>query len=161
MLTLSPSTPPQRPVEYKAGAAQLPTALLQLATHTRCYLFRLSSYHGQLPTNLMELLRRPDVRKVGVGITGDRMKLERDFGIDFKGVVDLAELANIVLRSNQRWSLSGLTIHVLKQRLAKPGYGACPFGVCGWNSCYRLKSVAVGWLFHLLLGLKETLRANL
>lgn len=39
-------------------------------------------------------LRRPDILKVGVGIAGDRMKLERDFGVDFDGAVDLSELAS-------------------------------------------------------------------
>ena len=115
------------PVEYVKNAKQLPTALLQLAhPNGKCYLFRLSNYYsgafnGAFPTKLREFIDRGDVLKVGVGIAGDVMKLERDFLINASGVVDLSELGNQVLESNQKWSLAGLVNQTLKQRLEKPG----------------------------------------
>ena len=74
------------------------------------------------PDKLRQLIGRQDCLKVGVGIAGDVMKLERDFDmIEGKGIVDLSVLANQVLESNQRWSLSGLVNQTLMRRLPKPG----------------------------------------
>ena len=58
------------------------------------------------------LLPVQDVKKAGVGISGDGQKLMRDFGLQCAGLVDLSEEANLRMCSNpsgampEKWSLA-------------------------------------------------------
>ena len=60
----------------------------------------------------MSLLPMQDVKKAGVGISGDAQKLMRDFGLQCAGLVDLSEETNLRLRSApsgavpEKWSLA-------------------------------------------------------
>lgn len=53
------------------------------------------------------------VKKIGIGISGDAHKLQRDFGVQSAGLVCLSEEANARLcnwtngRMPQKWSLAG------------------------------------------------------
>ena len=64
---------------------------------------------GALPE---ALLPTQDVRKAGVGISGDAQKLMRDFGLQCAGLVDLSEEANLRMCSAsfgttpEKWSLA-------------------------------------------------------
>lgn len=54
-----------------------------------------------------------EMKKIGVGISGDAHKLHRDFGVQCVGLVCLSEAANVRLcssangRMSQKWSLAG------------------------------------------------------
>lgn len=56
-----------------------PTALLQIASHERCYLFRLT--HVGMPQELAELFADPDICKVGLAFKDDinGLRRRRDF----------------------------------------------------------------------------------
>ena len=59
------------------------------------------------------------MKKIGVGISGDAHKLQRDFGVQCAGLVCLSEEANARLcnwtngRMPQKWSLAGLLLVLL------------------------------------------------
>lgn len=56
-----------------------PTALVQIASHERCYLFRLT--HIGMPQALADLFANPDIRKVGLAFKDDinGLRRRRDF----------------------------------------------------------------------------------
>ena len=56
-----------------------PTALVQIATHERCYLFRLT--HIGMPQELADLFANPDICKVGLAFRDDinGLRRRRDF----------------------------------------------------------------------------------
>ncbi|RXM97957.1 Werner syndrome ATP-dependent helicase-like, partial [Acipenser ruthenus] len=69
-------------------------ALLQLCpSEKKCYLFHLSSMSG-FPSGLKRLLEDETIKKVGVGIEGDRWKLMSDCDIKLSGFVELTHIAN-------------------------------------------------------------------
>ncbi|XP_077869992.1 bifunctional 3'-5' exonuclease/ATP-dependent helicase WRN-like [Saccoglossus kowalevskii] len=99
------------PVTYESGV-EPKTALLQLCTSSSvCYLFHLSSMTG-FPGGLKILLESEQVKKVGVGIQGDKWKLLRDYNIKCCNMEDLSALANEVTNSHENWSLDGLCKHL-------------------------------------------------
>lgn len=55
-----------------------------------------------------------EIKKVGVGISGDAHKLQRDFGVPCAGLICLSDEANVRLcspangRAPQKWSLAGM-----------------------------------------------------
>ncbi|XP_013418921.1 Werner syndrome ATP-dependent helicase isoform X2 [Lingula anatina] len=111
------------PVTYQRGREDR-TALVQICTPEKCcYLFHVSCM-GELPKGLKELLSHSKIKKVGVGIDSDLWKLERDFDIRVKEIIDgstidLSVMANRVVNSSQTWSLDGLTRYLLRQKLCK------------------------------------------
>ena len=64
------------------------------------------------------LLPMQDIRKAGVGISGDAQKLMRDFGLQCAGLVDLSEEANLRMCSAssdtmpEKWSLASESPHL-------------------------------------------------
>lgn len=62
-------------------------ALLQLSTHTTCYLFRLNRI-GLLPS-LLEILESEDILKIGLSIHDDFHNLNKLAPVDPKGFIDL------------------------------------------------------------------------
>ncbi|KAK9917730.1 hypothetical protein WJX75_007618 [Coccomyxa subellipsoidea] len=115
-------------VTYRTGETPRPVALIQLALRPAgggYRVFLLHVCHSGLTPSLLTLLRSPEVRKAGVGCSGDAQKLMRDFGVACKGMVDLSEEANLRLcgpgssRLPEKWSLARLAAAVLSAELAK------------------------------------------
>ena len=90
-------------------------SLLQLATNTHAYLFRLN----KLPVidELVEILTNPNVVKTGVGIQDDIKGLKKLFPFEEKSFVDLATVAKEERIVN--FGLRALTAIFLKKRLSK------------------------------------------
>ena len=112
--------------------------MVQLASKDRCVLFRVCKM-AAFPEKLREILVDPAIYKAGVGITGDQLKLHRDFGLVVQGAVDLSVLANTVHKA-QRWKLDQLCSSVLKKRMDKPTGTRCTWrqhrpgrGVEAWS----------------------------
>ncbi|XP_062410849.1 bifunctional 3'-5' exonuclease/ATP-dependent helicase WRN isoform X2 [Sardina pilchardus] len=94
-------------------------AMVQLcASEQKCYLFHLSSMSG-FPPGLKMLLEDETLKKVGVGIEGDKWKLLSDFDIKLRNFVELSDLANEKLRCMEKWSLNGLVKHLFRMQLFK------------------------------------------
>jgi hypothetical protein len=107
-------------ITYETGKPPRPIALIQLcmldpSLYTpdgsppyHCFLLHVNrnsrnTNGGAAPAltpKLVELLASETVRKAGVGIHGDSLKLERDYGIKMKGLIDLSEVANSRLCSS-------------------------------------------------------------
>ena len=111
------------PVAYTAGASSK-VALIQVCTaEDRCYLFHIAAM-GTLPKALKTFLSHSCVMKYGINIEADFWKLGRDFDIQVRNIIrdsvrDLSKIANIKLKSAERWTLDGLTQNVLHKRLDK------------------------------------------
>lgn len=90
-------------------------ALLQLATHECCYLFRLNKIPF-LP-ELVSLLEDENIKKVGVAIRDDLIALQKRQGFNPGGFIDLAEKTRI--SKSESLSLRALCGMYLNQRLSK------------------------------------------
>ena len=66
-------------------------ALLQLATQTQAFIFRLKFYEP--PKEMWDLLSNPNVKKVGVGIYDDLLALKKLKKFEPAGFVDIADEA--------------------------------------------------------------------
>ncbi|XP_070190628.1 bifunctional 3'-5' exonuclease/ATP-dependent helicase WRN-like [Littorina saxatilis] len=118
------------PVSYTAGADNK-VALIQVCTaEDKCYLFHIAAM-GTLPKALKKFLSDSRVVKYGINIESDFWKLERDFDdvrarcIIRESMKDLGKIANIKLKSTERWTLDGLTRNVFRKRLNKEGNVRC------------------------------------
>ena len=69
-----------------------PVALLQLATRDTAYLFQLM--RTGLPPSLVQLLESHKIRKLGIGIRDDIIKLQERAPFQAGGFTDLSELAH-------------------------------------------------------------------
>lgn len=78
--------------------------------------------------NYVSINTKFGVRKVGVGIGSDAMKVFRDYKISVKGVMDLSFHANQKLGGDHKWGLSSLTEKLLSKQ------------VCFESNCVKLKS---------------------
>ena len=104
-----------------------PPALIQLATSTTAYLFRLavqgSRGSSALTAALRQLLADPRVVKVGVGIHKDVLDLQREHGARVGGdgatYLDLGPLVRARWPRIRRAGLRNLTATVLGRRLSK------------------------------------------
>lgn len=101
------------------------TALIQMCfSENTCYLFHVSAMH-LFPKPLKALMCDSRILLVGLNIECDLWKLEKDFDIRVKpvidrgSVIDIGNLANKKLKSTERWSLDGLCRNVLGQQLKK------------------------------------------
>jgi ribonuclease D len=90
-------------------------SLLQLATSTHAYLFRLN----KIPViqGLVDILTDPNIVKTGVGIQDDVKGLKKLFPFEEKNFVDLAKIAQEKRIVN--FGLRALTAICLKKRLSK------------------------------------------
>lgn len=68
-----------------------PTALVQIATHERCYLFRLT--HIGMPQELADLFADPDILKVGLAFRDDINGLRRRRNFTPANCVDIQSIA--------------------------------------------------------------------
>nr|XP_046267966.1 exonuclease 3'-5' domain-containing protein 2 isoform X2 [Scatophagus argus] len=89
-------------------------SLLQMATYSGlCVLVRLQAFRSAqqpFPLSLMEVLRDPQVLKVGVGCYEDGKRLTRDYGLSLSCTVDLRYLA---LRQRLTTVSNGLSLKSL------------------------------------------------
>lgn len=99
------------------------TALLQICSTNLIILIHLSSIKT-VPPSLVKVLQDPAVIKTGVAIRNDALKLQRDFNIQCRNIVELSQLAK--LAEPERWastkyliSLRALTRVYLGQKLRK------------------------------------------
>lgn len=90
-------------------------ALLQLATHDCCYLFRLNKI--PLMKEIVEILKDEEIKKVGVAIRDDVIGLQKLSSFTPGGFIDLAEKTRI--SRSISLSLRSLCGMYLKQRLSK------------------------------------------
>lgn len=99
---------------FKRGDRHV-VALLQVASHEACFLFRLN--HIGLPQCLCSLLEDPDVPKVGLSLQDDfpRLRVRRDFKP--AGYVELQTLVSQM--GIEDLSLQKLYANVFHQRLSK------------------------------------------
>lgn len=112
------------PVTYLRGAGQEQVALVQLCESAeRCFLFHLTIVG--MPESLKAILSSGAIQKVGLNINGDALKMQRDFGLQMEGCVDVEHVAAAKLSARPpaplvRWSLSALAKAVLGRSLHKP-----------------------------------------
>jgi hypothetical protein len=95
-------------------------ATLQLCNAHACLIIQLC-HLDYVPTSLLNFLRLPDYTFVGVGINDNLVKLEKDYGIRCRNVVELGPLAATVMKM-PRLSFCGvdeLTVAVNKVDLGK------------------------------------------
>lgn len=89
---------------------QRKVALIQMCLMDVCVLFHI--HHCQLQPELLDLLENPKIFKIGVNISGDILKLARDFieikNNSIKGCVDLKSLEMNLIGVKSSNSLSGL-----------------------------------------------------
>lgn len=90
-------------------------SLLQLASHKKCYLFRLNKI--PLSPEILSLLESSHIIKVGVGNRDDIIGIQKRRSFIPQGFIDLAELTRI--SKNQTPSLRSLCGMYLGQRLSK------------------------------------------
>ncbi|CBQ70260.1 conserved hypothetical protein [Sporisorium reilianum SRZ2] len=102
------------------------TALLQICSPSLILIIHLSAMSHRIPPLLKTILQDPAVIKTGVAIRNDALKLQRDYAIDTRNVVELSTLAK--LAQPRRWahtryliSLRDLTRVYLGRRLRKDG----------------------------------------
>lgn len=69
-----------------------------------------------------------DIHKLGVGISGDAQKLQRDFGVQCSGLVCLSEEASMRLAKEQMPETRGLAGKPTRHH-------------CGWQSVYMALNV--------------------
>ncbi|XP_063296231.1 exonuclease 3'-5' domain-containing protein 2 [Pelobates fuscus] len=91
-----------------------PVSLLQMATHSGfCVLVRLPQFVNSgrtVPNTFLNLLANPSILKVGVGCCDDSNKLQCDYGLSVKGLVDIRYLAMRQRRDSFQNSLSLKTL---------------------------------------------------
>ena len=90
-------------------------SLLQLATDSKAYLFRLNKF--PMPKELADILANPDIVKAGVGIRDDIKALKKRLPFTQNNFVDLGEVAK--KKKIETCSLRALTAIFLHKRLSK------------------------------------------
>ncbi len=90
-------------------------ALLQVATATRAFIFRLKFFEA--PQELIDFLSDPSILKIGVGVHDDIQGLKKIYKFKPDGFVDLSVEAR--KRGFKNESLRGLTAIFLEKRLSK------------------------------------------
>jgi len=90
-------------------------SMLQLATNTHAYLFRLNKF--SMPKEIINILENPSIIKAGVAIHDDIKALKKLTPFEDKGFVDLAKLAKEKQVIN--FGLRALTAIYLGRRLSK------------------------------------------
>ncbi|KAG0580196.1 hypothetical protein KC19_4G155400 [Ceratodon purpureus] len=116
---------------FQRGGAPGKVAVIQLCLESsRCDVMQIVD--TGIPPSLATILEDSSIVKTGIGSRGDASKLQNDYGIQTRGVVDLAEMANQKLgRRWQSWSLSSLAEELTCKKIEKVS------GIrCGdWEAC--------------------------
>ena len=90
-------------------------ALVQLATDTHAYLFRISKF--SMIQELADILANPNIIKTGVAIVDDVKGLKKLCPFDESGFIDLADIAK--QKNILNFGLRALTAICLKKKLSK------------------------------------------
>lgn len=90
-------------------------SLLQLATSSKAYLFRLNKF--KLTTQLTDILSDPNIVKAGVAIRDDIIGLQKLCPFKDQGFVELADVAKS--KNIEKFGLRALTAICLGKRLSK------------------------------------------
>nr|CDI51793.1 ribonuclease h-like protein [Melanopsichium pennsylvanicum 4] len=90
-------------VDFRKGAK--PTALLQICSPVLIVIVHLSAMNHYIPPILRSILQDATIIKTGVAIKNDALKLQRDFGINTRNIVELSNLAK--LAQPYRWKSAG------------------------------------------------------
>lgn len=99
---------------FKRGQSNT-VALLQLSTHSTCFLFRLN--HIGLNKEIREILESPDILKIGVSIHDDFHHLQKVYDLHPDGFIDLqAFVKDYDIIDN---SLSRIYAILFNQRISK------------------------------------------
>ena len=99
---------------FKKGESY-PVSLLQFATNTRAYLFRLNKF--RIMIDLADILANPNIVKAGVGVRDDINALQKLHPFIASSFVELAELAK--QKKIENFGLRALAAILLKKRLSK------------------------------------------
>ncbi len=99
---------------FKKGQSH-PVALLQIATHDVCFLFRLNRIG--MPPCLLRLLANAEITKVGLSLKDDLQALRRRADFTPAGFVELQTLAREM--GTEDMSLQKLCANLLGRRLSK------------------------------------------
>ena len=99
---------------FKAGITNK-VALLQLATHERCYLIRLCRM--KLHNSLLKILSNPNIIKIGADVAGDLRSLHTLRHFNERGFIDLQHMASYW--GIEEKSLRKLSAIVLGERVSK------------------------------------------
>uniref|UniRef100_A0A0B7AL76 3'-5' exonuclease n=1 Tax=Arion vulgaris TaxID=1028688 RepID=A0A0B7AL76_9EUPU len=112
------------PVTFQKGSS-IKASLIQLCMSAEiCYIFHVSAM-PKFPVSLRKLIHDARILFVGLNIVSDMWKLERDYDVRVKpiidrgSVIDIGKLANEKMKSSEHWSLDGLCRNVLRHRLNK------------------------------------------
>jgi len=99
---------------FKKGVVY-PTALIQISTLNHAWLLRVSRMG--YPTELLDLLSREDILKVGLGLNDDLRRLRADFQFEPGGFLDLQQYVEAFrIEEKGLKKLSGI---VLGRRISK------------------------------------------
>ncbi|XP_016377558.1 Werner syndrome ATP-dependent helicase homolog [Sinocyclocheilus rhinocerous] len=152
------------PPSFTKGKTKKVAVVQLCASEEKCYLFHISSMSG-FPPGLKGFLEDENIKKVGVGIEGDKWKLLSDYDIKLKNIVELSDLANKTLRCGEKWSLDGLVKHLLKKQLFKDKLVRCShwddFGLTEDQKRYAATDAYAGLLIYqnlqeMMSGCSET-----
>jgi len=95
-----------------------PTALVQLATASMVYLFRICMLPGHRFDPLLPIFTNPNIIKTGVSIQDDVKQLQKVHLFQAAGFVDTTTITQKVLRI-KNGGLQALTCHFMNSRLSK------------------------------------------
>ncbi|GLT91154.1 hypothetical protein SLE2022_090560 [Rubroshorea leprosula] len=98
-----------------------PAATLQLCARETCLIVQLL-YVTEIPVSLFDFMADPCYTFVGVGVGGDGKKLQKDYGLGVRNVVDLRTLGAMRWgrKDFERMGLKALAWEVLKWGMEKP-----------------------------------------
>lgn len=103
-----------------------PTAVIQICTHSICYVFHVSRMQ-RMPNELSAILKNGRIKKVGVGINGDIKKLRKDFGVNTSNSVDIGKLYDRVnkITTKRPWGLNHLLMLTSGKKMSKSKKTTC------------------------------------
>jgi ribonuclease D len=99
---------------FKKGESH-PVSLLQLATDTKAYLFRLNKFPMMI--ELADILANPTIVKAGVAVRDDIIALQKLHPFTVNNFVELSDVAK--QNKIEKFGLRALTAILLKKRLSK------------------------------------------
>lgn len=97
-------------------------SIIQVASESRIALFHIALHHGDsaeelLAPSLRKIVESPDIVKVGVAIAGDCTRLNRNFGVESKGILELSNLHKVVKYAADDPSMINLQLVRLAQQV--------------------------------------------
>ncbi|KAJ4806734.1 Werner Syndrome-like exonuclease [Rhynchospora pubera] len=110
------------PNGFYGTTGENPAALLQLCVEDRCLIFQLI-HCDYMPFEFIYFFSNDRLNFVGVGITSDFKKLEKDYGLKVRSCVN--ELGDLAAERTgwelmKKWSLQKLLLELREMQLEKP-----------------------------------------